>query len=520
MTVRHITDLIFLNRKFSSLKSLSSRLLALCFLSFTLCFLSLKTQAQTDVKIGLNPGSKTASAVLEVESTTKGFLMPRLTTIQLNAISSPATGLMVFNTIDSCVYIYRGTTGGWQSTCSASYTGGWSLLGNAGTSAATNFLGTTDAKPIVFRTNSAEGMRLDATGHLGIGNTNPTYFLDLNAASNVLRIQGLSGGFGTVTDSIMTITSATGVVNKRSMADVISSTNTAWLLGGNNLAAAGSLGTTSAQDMNIVTNGTTRLSVTSAGAITQTGAGAVTFTGATNATNGLAVTNAALTATAGATLTGTNVNLNNSGANTTTIGNVLSTTNINGTALNLTSLASGVATDSIVSVNAATGAVHRLSIANVISSGITANNGLTKTGTNIALGGALTASTTITQATNDFIITGGNVGIGAAGSPNSTFQLTGSMSVSYRKVIANTTLASTDYVVLANATAGAFTLTLPTASTCTGRIYVIGKSDESTNTVTFSPALTLTETTTVPSLSFAKKYRVVSDGSNWVILNE
>ena len=479
-----------------------------------------RSNAQTDVKIGTNPGSKTASAVLEVESTTKGFLMPRMTTAQLTAISSPATGLMIFNTVDSCVYIYRGTTSGWQSTCSASYTGGWSLLGNAGTTAATNFLGTTDAKPIVFRTNNAEGMRLDATGHLGIGVTNPTYFLDLTAASNVMRVQGLSGGFGTVTDSIMTIASATGVVNRRSIADVLSATNTAWLLGGNNLSSAGSIGTTSAQDVNVITNGTTRLTVTSAGAITQTGAGAVTFTGATNATNGLAVTNAALTATAGATLTGTTVNVNNSGANTTNIGNVLSTTNVNGTALNVTSLASGALTDSLVSVNAATGKVNRLSVANVVSNSFTANNGLTKTGANVALGGALTASTTITQASNDFIVTGGNVGIGAAASPNSTFQLTGSMAISYKKVIVNTTIGASDYVVLANATAGALTITLPAATGLTGRMYVVGKTDESTNVVTFSPALTLTETTTVPSLSFAKKYRIISDGTNWVILNE
>ena len=39
-----------------------------------------------------------ASAVLQADSTTKGFLPPRMTTIQRNAISSPATGLIVFDT--------------------------------------------------------------------------------------------------------------------------------------------------------------------------------------------------------------------------------------------------------------------------------------------------------------------------------------------------------------------------------------------------------------------------------------
>jgi hypothetical protein len=47
-----------------------------------------------------------ASAQLDIESTTKGFLPPRMTTTQVNAIVTPANGLMVYNTtIDHmCVY--------------------------------------------------------------------------------------------------------------------------------------------------------------------------------------------------------------------------------------------------------------------------------------------------------------------------------------------------------------------------------------------------------------------------------
>jgi len=49
------------------------------------------------------------SAMLDVKSLTKGLLMPRLTTTQMNAISNPAKGLMVFVTTDSSFYFYDGT---------------------------------------------------------------------------------------------------------------------------------------------------------------------------------------------------------------------------------------------------------------------------------------------------------------------------------------------------------------------------------------------------------------------------
>ena len=51
----------------------------------------------------------TASSVLDVQSTTKGFLPPRMTTTQKNAIASPATGLMVYDTTLNVISYYNGT---------------------------------------------------------------------------------------------------------------------------------------------------------------------------------------------------------------------------------------------------------------------------------------------------------------------------------------------------------------------------------------------------------------------------
>src|SRR5580692_5855269 len=47
-----------------------------------------------------------ASAVLDVYSIAKGFLAPRMTTAQRTAISSPATGLLVFQTDGTSGFYY------------------------------------------------------------------------------------------------------------------------------------------------------------------------------------------------------------------------------------------------------------------------------------------------------------------------------------------------------------------------------------------------------------------------------
>ncbi len=47
---------------------------------------------------GIGTTFPNASSLLDITSTTKGILIPRMTQAQRNAISSPATGLMIFQT--------------------------------------------------------------------------------------------------------------------------------------------------------------------------------------------------------------------------------------------------------------------------------------------------------------------------------------------------------------------------------------------------------------------------------------
>jgi len=59
--------------------------------------------------VGIGTPTPAASAKLDITSTTKGFLSPRMTTTQREAISTPATGLKIYNTTTNKYEIFTGT---------------------------------------------------------------------------------------------------------------------------------------------------------------------------------------------------------------------------------------------------------------------------------------------------------------------------------------------------------------------------------------------------------------------------
>lgn len=65
-----------------------------------------------DGQLGVNSDGVTidASAILDLTSTDKGFLPPRMTTTEMNAIGTPASGLMVFDRTTSQWMGYNGTS--------------------------------------------------------------------------------------------------------------------------------------------------------------------------------------------------------------------------------------------------------------------------------------------------------------------------------------------------------------------------------------------------------------------------
>ena len=774
--------------------------------------------AQAQVKLGDNPGTIDANALLELESTSKGFLLPRMSTVQRLAISSPSEGMMVYDMTASCTYIYRDVTRQWYSLCAAdsltasngltkvgrdiqlggtltqatniaqagnnlNITGAGSLgvgtnAPNAGTRAdieaasgttdplrlgglrgglTTDSIMTVDATSGILRkrsladvlqyqedfvwkldgnlttavrslgtksnyalpiiTNNVERMRIAATGEVGIGTNAPTNRLTVEAAADPLKLVGLQTA--AQTDSLLTVDFATGVVRKITIDSVASrgivaenaitkegnivrlggNLNRATTIGasGANTIAITGLQTAAMTDSLITQDAATGIlrkitidSVASRGIVAEnaitkegnivrlggnlnrattigaSGANTIAITGLQTAamtdslitqdaatgilrkitidsvaSRGIVAENAitkqgnivrlggnlnrattigasgantiAITGLQTAAMTdslitqdaatgilrkitidsvasrgmvaenaitkegnivrlGGNLNrattIGASGANTIAItglqtaamtdslitqdaatgilrkitidsvasrgivaenaitkqgnivrlgGNLNRATTIGASGANtiaITGLQTAAMTDSLITQDAATGILRKITIDSVASRGIVAENGVNKEGNIVRLGGTLNRTTTVAQATNDFAFTGGKVGVGAA-TPNSTLQVGGSVAVPISAKSSAYTISVDDHTIIGDCTSGGFTLTLPAASSCAGRTYIIIKGDATGNVLTFSSAIRLSLSQTMPSVNYNVRLHVQSDGTDW-----
>ena len=141
------------------MKSNPFLLVALLFLG---CVAGLRSQS-----VGIGTSTPDTSALLDIASTDKGILIPRMTTMQRNAIASPATGLMVYDTNLMGFWYYNGTA--WQPVGGPDDT--WKMYGNTGTNS-THFLGTTDDQPMRFRLDSLKSGTWDGANRnysIGVG---------------------------------------------------------------------------------------------------------------------------------------------------------------------------------------------------------------------------------------------------------------------------------------------------------------------------------------------------------------
>jgi hypothetical protein len=142
------------------------------------------------VGINTDGSAPQSSAILDVKSTNKGFLFPRMTYAQRTAISSPATGLMVYQTDKAIVgdfrtveykegvYVYEGST--------------WVRMAHL-----------TDVKLSQSWAVVGDNQYSSVDGNVGIGTSSPDDKLDVNGAmrlkggSRVLKFETSQGGTGT-----------------------------------------------------------------------------------------------------------------------------------------------------------------------------------------------------------------------------------------------------------------------------------------------------------------------------------
>lgn len=72
-----------------------------------------KVNGAGQTQIG-NGATISTSALLQLDSKNKGFLFPRMTTAERDAISSPANGLFIWNTTTDALNVYKSSTGTWR----------------------------------------------------------------------------------------------------------------------------------------------------------------------------------------------------------------------------------------------------------------------------------------------------------------------------------------------------------------------------------------------------------------------
>ena len=139
--------------------------------------------------VGVNESGAAAdgSAILDVSSTTKGLLVPRMTQTQRNAISSPATGLLIFQTDNTPGYYYYtgsawtalNTTGTDDQTIAEVLTEGSSA--NDAQTLSIDQINARDGDGLKLYDDASNGIFIEDGGQIGIGTSSPAQLLELKA---------------------------------------------------------------------------------------------------------------------------------------------------------------------------------------------------------------------------------------------------------------------------------------------------------------------------------------------------
>ncbi|MDD2637238.1 MAG: hypothetical protein PHW82_17255, partial [Bacteroidales bacterium] len=168
---------------------LQNKLLFIICTSFILGLCPLTLIAQ-GVAINADGSSANSSAMLDVKSTNSGMLIPRMTQANRNALSSPATSLIIFQTDDTPGYYYNSGTPAspeWERLATGSDLG---FVDGSGVATRVAFW--QDANTL---SSSANLYWNNTSGRLGVGTSSPTAKVHITAPSSgsTLKVGRLSG---------------------------------------------------------------------------------------------------------------------------------------------------------------------------------------------------------------------------------------------------------------------------------------------------------------------------------------
>lgn len=156
-------------------------------------------------------GTTSPRAALEVNSATNGFLAPQIA-LSVTTASAPVVnpaggallaGTIVYNTatvndVTPGYYYWSGTAWVRMAAGASPANNSWTITGNAGTTAAANFLGTTDNQSLAVKTNNIERLRVLNNGQVAVNTTAPnaTFRFSSYSADALSSVVGMSTSSG------------------------------------------------------------------------------------------------------------------------------------------------------------------------------------------------------------------------------------------------------------------------------------------------------------------------------------
>ena len=542
-------------------------------LGFLLLLLAPAAFAQ--LKVGDNPGTINKASVLELESGRQGLLLPRIADTTLSPLNTAPDGMIIYFTGNQSLLVRR--SGHWSRLADSLSisAAGWKLTGNAGTTAA-NYIGTTDGQPLSIRTNATEAIHVNADQTVQLKNVPQnsslisTLVIDpatgaisqraLSANAFAGAIQSING----LTNKGITLKADTANANFGVTANAADSSLTLnvpivngttlktglltyadWLSFSSKQQAItiGALLAAPTPNGMAISNGVLQLAPADAanpGAVSiaaQTFGGQKTFQDSLTANAGLRI-NGGATITNGVNVTGGGANISG-GVVLGTVPNDISTgatqllvRNPTTGAIEKRVIDSAAFSAGIKSINSQTGPA--ISIVNG-KAGANVNIDSTTTPNKIVINipdASATSRGIVTDSVQTFagnktvrdsLQVGQAANVGSTAGPNSTLQVSGSVSMNITTLVGNGTLTAADNTVLVNTTSSSITVTLPSPTNIKGRIYTIKKigSGGIDNSLTITPTGgTIDGASTYVIYNDYTYVTLQTDGANWYVIRK